>query len=560
MIATAFGSVETAVEAMRTGAYDFIQKPFAPEVVRLKVARALELRAERRARERAEAESAALRDDVAREYRFAEIVGETPPMRALFQTIEKVAPTDASVYIHGESGTGKELVARAIHARSKRAQGPFVKVNCGALTETLLESELFGHERGAFTGAIKRKLGRFELADKGTLFLDEIGDVTPGLQLKLLRVLQEREFERVGGEETIKVDVRVLSATHRDIAVEVAAGRFREDLFYRLHVVPCEVPPLRERKEDIPRLAAHFIAKLGPRTNAAIDKTRGITDAALARLGLYAWPGNVRELENVIEQALVFAEGTAIDVGALPASRARRAARKCAGAPRRRDVAPRAARGSRAAAHRARLRQERRREDRDGAPLGDQDQRALLQAGKVRHRHHREPRRQGVARRRAGPRRRDAAGGRTARWRWRRSRTFALRRGAPACGSSCASPSPRPAWSIGCASAAGARRGASPARRVEEGRASYYGRGFAGRKTASGERFDPNAMTAASPSLPFGTRVRVSRANGRSVTVRINDRCGCPGGRIVDLSEGAARRLGMIKEGVVTVRMEILGG
>src|SRR5450631_4392049 len=199
MIATAFGSVETAVEAMRTGAYDFIQKPFAPEVVRLKVARALELRAERRARERAEAESAALRDDVAREYRFAEIVGETSAMRALFQTIEKVAPTDASVYIHGESGTGKELVARAVHARSKRADGPFVKVNCGALTETLLESELFGHERGAFTGAIKRKLGRFELADKGTLFLDEIGDVTPALQLKLLRVLQERAFERVGG-------------------------------------------------------------------------------------------------------------------------------------------------------------------------------------------------------------------------------------------------------------------------------------------------------------------------------------------------------------------------
>src|SRR3954469_14002543 len=317
MIATAFGSVETAVEAMRTGAYDFIQKPFAPEVVRLKVARALELRAERRARERAEAESAALRDDVAREYRFAEIVGETPAMRALFQTIEKVAPTDASVYIHGESGTGKELVARAIHARSKRANGPFVKVNCGALTETLLESELFGHERGSFTGAVKRKLGRFELADKGTLFLDEIGDVTPALQLKLLRVLQERAFERVGVEETIKVDVRVLSATHRDIQAEVAAGRFREDLFYRLHVVPCAVPALRERKEDIPRLVAHFISKLAPRTNPSV---KGLSDRALSRLCAYGWPGNVRELENVIEQALVFAEGEIIDVGALPAS------------------------------------------------------------------------------------------------------------------------------------------------------------------------------------------------------------------------------------------------
>ena len=320
MIVTAFGTVETAVEAMRLGAFDFLQKPFAPEVVRLKVARALELRAERRARERAEAETAALRDDAARAYSFSEIVGDTPSMRAVFALIEKVAPTDASVYIHGESGTGKELVARAIHARSKRASGPFVKVNCGALAETLLESELFGHERGAFTGAVKRKLGRFELADKGTLFLDEIGDVSPGLQLKLLRVLQEREFERVGGEETIKVDVRVISATHRDIAAEVSAGRFREDLFYRLHVVPCEVPPLRERKEDIPRLVAHFVSKLGPRTNPAIDPARGITDAALARLGLYNWPGNVRELENVIEQALVFAEGSAIDVGALPAS------------------------------------------------------------------------------------------------------------------------------------------------------------------------------------------------------------------------------------------------
>jgi two-component system response regulator HydG len=313
MIVTAFGTVETAVLAMQLGAFDFLQKPFAPEVVRLKVARALEVRAAQRARERAEAETAALRADAA--YQFDEIVGETPAMRGVFATIEKVAPTDASVYIHGESGTGKELVARAIHARSKRVSCPFVKVNCGALTETLLESELFGHEKGAFTGAIKRKLGRFELADKGTLFLDEIGDVTPGLQLKLLRVLQEREFERVGGEETIKVDVRVLSATHRDIKAEVAAGRFREDLFYRLHVVPCSVPPLRERKDDIPRLVAHFIAKLGPRTNPGVKR---ISDAALARLGAYGWPGNVRELENVIEQALVFAEGETIEVAALP--------------------------------------------------------------------------------------------------------------------------------------------------------------------------------------------------------------------------------------------------
>ncbi|MEO5768934.1 MAG: sigma-54 dependent transcriptional regulator [Polyangia bacterium] len=316
MIVTAFGTVETAVEAMRLGAHDFLQKPFSPEVVRLKVERALELRRERRARERAEADAAALRADAAAPYSFGEIIGETASMRAVFQTIERVAPTDASVYIHGESGTGKELVARAIHERSKRARGPFVKVACGALTESLLESELFGHEKGAFTGAIKRKLGRFELADKGTLFLDEIGDVSPTVQVKLLRVLQEREFERVGGEETVNVDVRVVSATHRDMKTEVAAGRFREDLFYRLHVVPVEVPPLRERREDIPRLCAHFIAKLGPRTNPAV---RGFDDSALARLCAYGWPGNVRELENVVEQSLVFAEGERIGVGALPA-------------------------------------------------------------------------------------------------------------------------------------------------------------------------------------------------------------------------------------------------
>ena len=315
MIVTAYGSVETAVEAMRIGAVDFLQKPFAPEVLRLKVERALELRRERLGRQRAEAEVEALRADAAAPYTFGDMVGHSPLMRAVFQTIEKVAPADISVHISGESGTGKELVARAIHARSKRAAGPFVKVNCGALTETLLESELFGHEKGSFTGAVKRKLGRIELADKGTLFLDEVGDMTPGLQLKLLRVLQEREFERVGGEETIRVDVRVLSATHRDLKKEVEAGRFREDLFYRLHVVPCNVPSLRERREDVPLLVQHFVEKLGPRTNPAVH---GIDDAALARLCAHAWPGNVRELENAVEQALVFASGSNIDVASLP--------------------------------------------------------------------------------------------------------------------------------------------------------------------------------------------------------------------------------------------------
>ncbi len=316
MIVTAFGSVETAVEAVRLGALDFLQKPFAPEVLRLKVERALEMRREKLARVRAEAEVEVLRADAAAPYQFAELVGQSTLMRKVFETIEKVAPPDISILIHGESGTGKELVARAIHDRSRRAKGPFVKVNCGALSETLLESELFGHEKGAFTGAIKRRLGRFELADGGTLFLDEVGDMTPALQLKLLRVLQEKEFERVGGEETVRVDVRVVSATHRDLKADVSSGRFREDLFYRLHVVPCEVPALRDHKDDIAPLVSHFIRKHGPRINARVD---GIDDAALARLSSHSWPGNVRELENAVEQSLVFAGGTKLDVASLPA-------------------------------------------------------------------------------------------------------------------------------------------------------------------------------------------------------------------------------------------------
>jgi two-component system response regulator HydG len=316
LIVTAFGSVETAVEAMRLGAMDFLQKPFAPEVLRLKVERALEMRREKLSRQRAEAEVEVLRADAAADYVPHEMVGQSPVMRALFESIAKVAASDVVVHIGGESGTGKELVARAIHMRSKRASGPFVKVNCGALTDTLLESELFGHEKGSFTGAVKRKLGRFELADKGTLFLDEVGDMTPNLQLKLLRVLQEQQFERVGGEETVQVDVRVVSATHRDLKKAVEEGSFREDLFYRLHVVPFRVPSLRERREDIPLLVDHFIKKLGPRANTSVKHIDG---AALARLSTYAWPGNVRELENAIEQSLVFADGDSIGLSALPA-------------------------------------------------------------------------------------------------------------------------------------------------------------------------------------------------------------------------------------------------
>jgi len=313
MIITGFGTVETAVEAMKLGAFDFVTKPIQAEVVKLKVERALELCAARRGRRKAEAMTEALRADV--ESRFAEMVGQSDKMAAVFRAIDKVAPSDTTVFIAGESGTGKELVARAIHRLSKRATGPFVKVNCGALTETLLESELFGHEKGAFTGAIKQKLGRFELADGGTLFLDEVGDVPPAMQVKLLRALQEQEFERVGGEQPVKVDVRVVSATNKDLDKEVASGRFRQDLYYRLHVVPVRLPSLRERREDIPVLCSHFITKLGPKTN---PRVRAISDAALGRIMAYNWPGNVRELENAIEQALVFADGDEIAPAALP--------------------------------------------------------------------------------------------------------------------------------------------------------------------------------------------------------------------------------------------------
>ena len=313
MIMTGYGTVETAVEAMKLGAFDFITKPIEPEVVRLKMARALELCEARRGRRRADAITDYLVAES--EGHFPELVGASDKMMAVRRTLEKIAASDTTVFISGESGTGKELIARAIHRLSRRAPGPFIKVNCGALTETLLESELFGHERGAFTGATKQKLGRFELADNGTLFLDEVGDVPPAMQVKLLRALQEQEFERVGGEAPIKVDVRVVSATNKHLEAEVAAGRFRQDLFFRLHVLPVKLPPLRERREDIPVLCAHFVAKLAPKTN---PRVHGISDAALGRIMAYHWPGNVRELENAIEQALVFAETAEITPAALP--------------------------------------------------------------------------------------------------------------------------------------------------------------------------------------------------------------------------------------------------
>ena len=321
-------------------------------------------------------------------------------MRAVFQTIEKVAPTDASVYIHGESGTGKELVARAIHARSKRAGGPFVKVNCGALTETLLESELFGHERGAFTGAIKRKLGRFELADKGTLFLDEIGDVTPALQLKLLRVLQEREFERVGGEETIKVDVRVRLGDppgHRTPRSPPGASA-------RISSTGCTSCRARCRRCASARRTSRAWWRTSSPSSARAP-TRAVDDghrptAALARLGALRLAGQRARAGERHRAGAGLRRGDgdrrrrAARVGAR--RRCRRTRWRC---PAGEMSLPDDPRGSRAAAHPARLRQERRREDRDGAPAGHQDQRALLQAREVRHRHHREPRRQGADRR-----------------------------------------------------------------------------------------------------------------------------------------------------------------
>ncbi|NRD58277.1 sigma-54-dependent Fis family transcriptional regulator [Corallococcus sp. AB030] len=328
MVVTAFGTIETAVQAMQEGAYDFITKPFPPEVLRAKVDKGLELSATRRQVERLTARTDAHDADAALTHR--DLVGDSEPLQKLLTQVRKVAASDATVLVRGESGTGKELVARMIHQRSPRKDGPFVVVHCAALAETLLESELFGHERGSFTGAVKRKLGRFELADGGTLFLDEIGEIPASVQTKLLRVLQEKELQRVGGEETLKVDVRVVSATHRDLQAEVKAGRFREDLYYRLHIVPLTLPPLRERPEDLPALARHFVAKHAPRVNRRVT---GIDDAALHALTRHAWPGNVRELENVMEQALVFAEGETLTPQDLPSHLAGQTPRMDAGLP-----------------------------------------------------------------------------------------------------------------------------------------------------------------------------------------------------------------------------------
>ncbi len=293
LLLTAFATVETAIEAIRAGAYDYLSKPFRMEEIRLVVRRAIE---QRRLRE----ENLRFRQELRDRYRFENIVGLSPQMVEVYRLVARAAVTDATILIQGETGTGKELIARAIHYGSSRGTRPFVPVDCTALPETLFESELFGHERGAFTGAVATKRGLFEAAHGGTIFLDEIGDLPPALQAKLLRVLQERQVRRVGGGETIPVDVRVLAATNRDLRKRVETGEFREDLYYRLSVVTIAVPPLRERREDIPLLAHHFLERLARERNVP---ARGIAPLALGRLAAHDWPGNVRELENVIARA-----------------------------------------------------------------------------------------------------------------------------------------------------------------------------------------------------------------------------------------------------------------
>ncbi len=317
LVITAYGTIEKAVEAMKLGAADFITKPFSSEEFGVKIDRLLK---EREARLRLQRENVALRVENTylkeeAEARYGEMVGESPQMTDVFRWVDRVARSDSTVMIYGESGTGKELVARAIHAGSPRRDGPFIRVNCGALTEGLLDSELFGHEKGAFTGAERQRRGRFELADGGTLFLDEIATINHTTQIRLLRVLQERELERVGGEETIPVDVRIIAATNTPAQELQKGGEFREDLFYRLHVVPITIPPLRERRTDIPVLANHFLRKLRERTNHRVS---GLSEEALSRLVEYDWPGNVRELENIMERALVLAEGEVLIEDDLP--------------------------------------------------------------------------------------------------------------------------------------------------------------------------------------------------------------------------------------------------
>src|SRR6202140_2334288 len=303
VVMSAFGTVENAVEAMKRGAVDFLPKPFSLDHLSVVVEKALEV-------SRLRDENRELREALGQRYQFENIIGSSPAMQEIFATIMRVAPTRVTVLLAGGSGVGKDMIARAIHQHSPRKDRPFVKINCTAIPENLMESELFGYEKGAFTGANVSKPGKFETADTGTVFLDEIGDVPPSIQVKLLRVLQDREFERLGSNKTMHTDVRVVAATNVDLRAALEQGTFREDLYYRLNVVPLNIPPLRERKQDIPYLANHFLKKLAPDAGRQVE---AITDAAMEKLIAYHWPGNVRELENVIERSLVMAPGTQLD-------------------------------------------------------------------------------------------------------------------------------------------------------------------------------------------------------------------------------------------------------
>ncbi len=303
IIITAHGTVDSAVEAIKAGAFDYITKPFEQAEIQSVVAKAARTQEANQAHVPPEGRPR------------TSIVGDSPQVQEIFKIIDKVADSPSTVLITGESGTGKELIATALHDGSSRKDKPLIKISCAAIPKDLMESELFGYERGAFTGAVTSKPGRFELADGGTLFLDEIGEVPIEMQVKLLRVLQESEFERVGGIKTTRVDVRLIAATNRDLAAEVDAGRFRKDLFYRLNVVPLHLPPLRDRRTDVPSLARHFIDKYNKRLNKKIE---GIADDALVMLQAYPWPGNIRELENMMERVLLFADGPRIEVKDLP--------------------------------------------------------------------------------------------------------------------------------------------------------------------------------------------------------------------------------------------------
>jgi len=310
IILTGHGTIENAVQAMRDGAYDFLTKPVNLDRLSLLVKRALSTR-------ELALQHRALQEELDQRRQFANIIGKSAEMRRIFDVVRQVAPTRASVLVTGDSGVGKELIADAVHNLSNRKQKPFIKVHCAALSESLLESELFGHEKGAFTGAVTRKRGRFELAHTGTIFLDEIGEINPSVQIKILRVLQEKTFERVGGEETLEVDVRIISATNKDLKQEIEKGTFREDLYYRLNVVNIHIPPLRERKEDIPLLAAAFVKEFAQENEKQVE---GIDPKARALLYNYSWPGNVRELRNCIESAVVMSKGTVITPDDLPPS------------------------------------------------------------------------------------------------------------------------------------------------------------------------------------------------------------------------------------------------